>query len=369
MLREAIVTRAILPEALGVAHLGHCVSFGIVLNNMDRNLSMIYLLIGMKHENVTSILGRPRAFDVEKALHRAMQVFWRKGYLGTPLSDLTEAMGTNRPSVYATFGNKKSLFRKALAHPGKGPSSYLSEALQEPTARAVVERLLRGVVNLLTDPRTPTNCLWVHGALSCGDEPLREQFPAQRAAGLAELRARFKSAVADGDLPPDSDADTLARCMQTVNFGLTVQASTGATTKELLRIATSTRTRRIGCRVPRRPNSTVEAKAPSINKGSASSRDRLQLNPTRYSSFPSTISISSAQQRVLLLARRCSASRNVRACWPAMLTGCCCSTGIRAGSSNPMAGSSVISPSARQSANNCAVVTMPLSEVHRVSGS
>jgi len=206
------------------------------MNVMDRNLSMTYLLFGMKRQKVTSTIGRPRAFDLETALHRAMQVFWRKGYLGTSLSDLTKAMGINRPSLYAAFGNKKSLFRKALAHYAKGPSSYLSEALQELTARAVVERLLQGVVDLLTDPRTPTTCLWVHGALSCGDDSLREEFAAQRAAGLAELRTRFKRAAVDGDLPPESDADTLAHYVQTVNFGLTVQASTGATRKELLRI-------------------------------------------------------------------------------------------------------------------------------------
>ena len=197
---------------------------------------MVYLLNGMKREKVASTVGRPRAFDVEKALHRAMEVFWRKGYLGTSLSDLTDAIGVNRPSLYAAFGNKESLFRKALEHYAKGPSSYLSEALQEPTARAVVERLLHGVVDLLTDPKTPTTCLWVHGALSCGDDPLRKEFAAQRAAGHAELRRRFKRAVAEGDLPPDSDTDTLARYVQTVNFGLTVQASTGATRSELLRI-------------------------------------------------------------------------------------------------------------------------------------
>jgi AcrR family transcriptional regulator len=195
---------------------------------------MVYILIGMKREKVTSVLGRPRAFDVEKALDRAMEVFWRRGYLGTSLSDLTEAMGINRPSLYAAFGNKESLFRKTLDHYAKGPSSYLSEALQEPTARAVVERLLHGVVDLLTDPRTPATCLWVHGALSCGDDPLRKEFAAQRAAGHAMLRIRFKRAIADGDLPPTSDADTLARYVQTVNFGLTVQASTGAKRKELL---------------------------------------------------------------------------------------------------------------------------------------
>jgi len=203
---------------------------------MDRILSMTYLLIGMKSKQVPSVIGRPRAFDVEKALHQAMQVFWRKGYLGTSLSDLTDAMGINRPSLYAAFGNKKSLFRKALAYYAKGPSSYLSAALQEPTARAVVKRLLQGVVDLLTDPGTPTTCLWVHGALSCGDDSLRDEFAAQRAAGLAELRTRFQRAVADGDLPQDSDSDALAHYVQTVNFGLTVQASTGAARKELLRI-------------------------------------------------------------------------------------------------------------------------------------
>jgi AcrR family transcriptional regulator len=206
------------------------------INTMDRDPSMLYLLIGMKREKVTSALGRPRAFDAEKALDRAMQVFWRKGYLGASLSDLTDAMGINRPSLYAAFGNKKSLFRKALDRYAKGPSSYLGEALQETTARAVIERLLRGVVDLLTDPRTPPTCLWVHGALSCGDDSMREEFAAQRAAGLAELRTRFKRAVVDGDLAPDSDVDTLAHYVQTVNFGLTVQASTGATRKELLRI-------------------------------------------------------------------------------------------------------------------------------------
>jgi len=190
----------------------------------------------MKRKKVPSAIGRPRAFDLEKALHQGMQVFWRKGYLGASLSDLTDAMGINRPSLYAAFGNKKSLFRKALGHYAKGPSCYLSQALQEPTAHAVVERLLHGVVDLLTDPRTPTTCLWVHGALSCGDDSLRDEFAAQRAAGLAELRARFKRAVADGDLAPNSDSDTLAHYVQTINFGLTVQASTGATRKELLRM-------------------------------------------------------------------------------------------------------------------------------------
>src|SRR5580700_8309201 len=136
--------------------------------------------------------GRPRAFDTDEALDQAMHLFWRKGFLGTSLSDLTEAMGINRPSLYAAFGNKESLFRKALEHYSKGPSAYLNDALREPNARAVVERLLRGVVDLLTNPHTPTTCMWVHGALSCGDDPLRKEFAAQRVAGFEQLGARLR---------------------------------------------------------------------------------------------------------------------------------------------------------------------------------
>jgi AcrR family transcriptional regulator len=204
---------------------------------MDKNLSTIYFLTDMKRKKPTSALGRPRAFDAEQALDNAMRVFWRKGYLGTSLSDLTDAMGINRPSLYAVFGNKKSLFRKALNRYFKGPSAYLNDALKEPTARAVAERLFQSVIDLLADPQTPTTCLWVHCALSCGDDPLRKEFAVQRAAAIAGLCKRFKRAIAEGDLPADTDADALAHFVLTVNFGLTVQASTGAIRKELLRIA------------------------------------------------------------------------------------------------------------------------------------
>src|SRR5436190_19772422 len=98
--------------------------------------------------------GRPRAFDTEKALDKALQVFWRKGYEGTSLSDLTKAMRINRPSLYAAFGNKEALFRKALDRYSQGPSAFWDDALRAPAARAVAERLLRGTIALLTDPRS-----------------------------------------------------------------------------------------------------------------------------------------------------------------------------------------------------------------------
>src|SRR5438094_4748444 len=125
--------------------------------------------MGMKAKRqAASTVGRPRAFDVDEALDQALRIFWRKGYAGASLPDLTRAMGINRPSLYAAFGNKEMLFRKALDRYAEGPAAYVCEALREPTARAVVERLLRGAIKLLTDPSNPGGCLAVHGALACG---------------------------------------------------------------------------------------------------------------------------------------------------------------------------------------------------------
>src|SRR5882762_7096049 len=111
-------------------------------------------------------IGRPRAFDLDQALDRALKVFWRKGYEGASLPDLTKAMGINRPSLYAAFGNKEALFRKAIDRYVEGPASHIAEALEEPTALAVVGRLLRGSIDLITDSRNPHGCFMVQSALA-----------------------------------------------------------------------------------------------------------------------------------------------------------------------------------------------------------
>jgi AcrR family transcriptional regulator len=182
--------------------------------------------------------GRPRAFDVDQALDRALQVFWQKGYEGASLADLTEAMGINRPSLYAAFGNKEALFRKVLDRYITGPAAYVSEALDEPTARGVIERLLGGAAASLTDPRNPRGCLVVHAALSCGEaaDSIRRELITRRAGTEAALRRRFKRAKSEGDLPIHSDPADLARYIATLVQGMAVQAASGATRNELLRV-------------------------------------------------------------------------------------------------------------------------------------
>jgi AcrR family transcriptional regulator len=184
-------------------------------------------------------IGRPRAFDIDQALDRALEVFWRKGYEGTSLADLTRAMGINRPSLYAAFGNKEALFRKAIDRYLARPASHVREALRELTAQAVVERLWYGTIELVTDSRHPRGCFMVQGALACGDaaDPLCREMAKRRAASEVALRKRFEQAVVEGDLPPHSMPADLARYVVTVMHGMAVQAVGGATRAELNRVA------------------------------------------------------------------------------------------------------------------------------------
>jgi AcrR family transcriptional regulator len=197
------------------------------------------LMKSRKRKELRRLPGRPLSFDRDKALDRALRVFWRQGYQGASLSDLTTAMGINRPSLYATFGDKEALFRKVLDRYVEGPGSHVLQALNEPTSRAVVEKLLRGGADLLTTPGSPRGCLLVQGALTCGNgaESMRRELISRRAASESALCRRFTRAKAEGDLPPDANPADLARYIITVVHGMSVQAAGGATRTELRHVA------------------------------------------------------------------------------------------------------------------------------------
>jgi AcrR family transcriptional regulator len=184
-------------------------------------------------------IGRPRAFDIDRALDRALRVFWRKGYEGASLPDLTQAMGINRPSLYAAFGNKEALFRKAIDRYVDGPGCHVRQALEESTARAVVERLLGGTIDVVTDRRNPRGCFMVQSALACGDtaDSVRRELAKRRAAGEAALRQRFVRAIVEGDLPSHINPADLARYFVTVMHGMAVQAAGGASRANLRKVA------------------------------------------------------------------------------------------------------------------------------------
>lgn len=184
-------------------------------------------------------IGRPRGFDAEEALERAMLFFWEHGYEGASLAGLTEAMGISTTSMYAAFGNKEGLFRKALDRYTEGPSAYLARALEEPTALGVATAVLAGTVRTTTRPAHPHGCLGVQGALATGDsgQAVRDLLAAWRTNGCSQLRDRFQQAVDDGELPPEADAGLLARYVTTLTFGIAVQAASGIGRDDLQKMA------------------------------------------------------------------------------------------------------------------------------------
>ena len=200
---------------------------------------MIYLPSGMKPKTIPGKIGRPRAFDPDVALERAMHVFWAKGYEGASLSDLTRAMCINRPSLYAAFGNKEQLFRKVLDRYLEGPFAYFQKALAAPRARDVVEQILSGAVSMADNPQIPAGCLLVQGALACGDaaSPMRQEVAALRAAGEGALLRRLVRAKREGDLPGNADPADLARYVMTVLQGMAVQGAGGASRDQQRRAA------------------------------------------------------------------------------------------------------------------------------------
>ena len=184
-------------------------------------------------------MGRPRAFDADAALERALQVFWRKGYEATSLTDLTEAMGINRPSLYAAYGNKESLFRKALDRYAEMATTGTCDAMNEPTARGAVACLLGKAVEGAACPTNPRGCLMVSAALAGGEEAatIRRELVARRAGTEAIIRRRMERAREEGDLPANADPADFARYVVTVLHGIAVQAAGGATPAQLRGVA------------------------------------------------------------------------------------------------------------------------------------
>ena len=182
-----------------------------------------------------SAKGRPREFDVEAALAAALGVFWSRGYEGASLTDLTEAMGISRPSLYAAFGNKEALFRRALDLYEREKLGYMAQALDAPTSREVVERLLAGALDSMTSSCGPRGCLGVIGSMACGSEAegVRAEVIARREPAKRAMVARFERARDEGDLPPTADPAGLARLLIAVMQGMAVQAGSGEEREEL----------------------------------------------------------------------------------------------------------------------------------------
>ena len=167
-----------------------------------------------------------------------MRVFWKYGFEGASLPLLTKAMGINRPSMYAAFGNKEELFRKAVDKYVEITGVFFKQALDRPTAREGVELLLRSVIDNGCASKVK-GCMLVQSALACGEsaDAMKHEMTMRRAAVEKLLRERFERAKAEGELPADADPAALAKYVAIVQHGIAVQMAGGAKREELLAAA------------------------------------------------------------------------------------------------------------------------------------
>jgi AcrR family transcriptional regulator len=187
--------------------------------------------------------GRPRGFDRDAALAKAMELFWSRGYDGASISDLTAAMGIASPSLYAAFGCKEALFREALQlYAATESDGIWGEVETATTARQACESMLMATAQVFTRPGKPTGCLVVLSALHAGElnETVREELVRGRAGAVERLEARLRQGQVEGELPAGADLRAIATYVITVQQGMSIQARDGAGQSTLEGIARAT---------------------------------------------------------------------------------------------------------------------------------
>lgn len=179
--------------------------------------------------------GRPREFDRDQALKRVQAVFWSRGYEGTSMADLVDATGLASARLYAAFGSKEALFREAVELYEREEGGFADRALaEEPTARRALDRLLRDAIGVYTGPG-PRGCMVVSAATNCSaaNDSVRDWLEQHRRQRTESIIARLRAAVAERELPPDTDPEALGDAFAALLHGLSVQARDGTPPRRL----------------------------------------------------------------------------------------------------------------------------------------
>jgi AcrR family transcriptional regulator len=187
----------------------------------------------------TGKTGRPISFDKDAALEAAMLLFWERGFEGTSMADLTQAMGLNPSSIYAAFGDKHTLFDHAVKRYLSSRAQYAVKALEEPTLDRVVRALFDSTVAFLTTPGHPPTCMTLAGAMGCSVDaaPARDLMTEVRKQNEADIKERLLVARKAGELSKDINVDDYTRYLSLLLAGLSIQAANGSSKAELKRTA------------------------------------------------------------------------------------------------------------------------------------
>lgn len=199
-------------------------------------------MIAMKNDvcSPTKARGRPRAFDRDVALDRAMRLFWERGYEATSLADLTEAMGIAAPSLYAAFGDKEDLFRLSIdLYETRYATDMVGRLNSAPDTRQAIEALLRGAADNLSHTDRPRGCMVVAAGTNCTNSAVRQSLTDKRNASMKLVEDRIRRGMEAGDVASSADPAALARFYSAVFHGMSAQARDGASHEDLMAIVTA----------------------------------------------------------------------------------------------------------------------------------
>jgi AcrR family transcriptional regulator len=168
-----------------------------------------------------------------------MLLFWERGYEGTSMADLTQAMGLNPSSIYAAFGDKHALFSAAVKRYMEIRAQYATKALEEPDLEGVIRALFNNTIAFLTTPGHPPTCMTLAGAAGCSIDakPARDLMTEIRKQNEVAMRKRLLKGQKSGELPKGINVGDYTRYLSSILAGLSIQAANGSTKEELKRAA------------------------------------------------------------------------------------------------------------------------------------
>ncbi len=175
--------------------------------------------------------GRPRGFDRDAALRKAMALFWAKGYENTSMTDLIETMGIASPSLYAAFGSKDALFHEAVSLYTAEHGCGIWESLERETdIVAAIGGFLEATARMYSTAGQPQGCMIVLGARQGpqGESTIADDLRTRRTDGVSRLRQRFARAAAQGELPAALDPGSMGSYYATIQHGMSILARDGA---------------------------------------------------------------------------------------------------------------------------------------------
>ena len=189
-------------------------------------------------QNAPKPRGRPRSFDEAEALERATQVYWSKGYDGVTIDDLVDGMGVGRPSLYAVFGDKRTIFLRALKVYAERKGASAANALLAPRSlRDAITGFLRYAVESATEKGSTRGCLMMCVAPLVNDAEVQRFLQSAVAGGMALVERRFRDGISAGEIPTDFPVTARATLVTDLARGLTMRAQLGTPRKTLLKDA------------------------------------------------------------------------------------------------------------------------------------